>query len=228
MKGSTLLLAVILSFLAGTADAQFVAGGQYYMLSRNVERGAFTANSRSGDAFAVFAGFDVKNSTFYLEYYREDTELNEVAWTYQKRQVSLNWHWNEPAAEDKSYYNTSLGIFQTSYDRSEAFNANFVGFSAGAGYTRYLVRQWFFNIRGKIYPMMGDDDELFVTHDPDDDQTVFFGYEAQAAIGREFRRNSLWTIQLGFKRQEIDFKERFYSDSNHCVFLTASVLVPYD
>ena len=193
------LWALILAgpLLPAPARADVAVGGEYLLVTRDLDLGTAEAEIDDGQAVAAFLGFDIGNSMVYLKFSRETADVPASrGWTYERTEVAAEWNWNESWSKDR-YFNTALGVFVTDYHAAPGLEAEFVGVSAGAGFTRFLGRNVFFNARARLRLAAADEEELLAS--PETEETSFGGFDAQAGLGFQLGRQSAWSLQVGYK-----------------------------
>ncbi len=215
-----LWIAVTVIFVTCPAYADFSVGAEYSQVSRNIDIGALDIDSESSDGLGAFLGFNWKTSIFYLKYYSEETAFDGLSAPYEKEQAAFEWHWNRKGAKEGNFVNTSVGIFRTNYTLGPSVDTDFLGFSVGGGLTKFLKGPVFINGRAK-YHILGSmsDEDLFDVSGDGADETSFGGYEAQVALGLQLGRRAAWSIQVGYKYHDTEFKDRFVDDTSQQAFV---------
>lgn len=221
-----LFFATLFFLVCAPVYGDFSIGAEYSLVSRELDFGTLDLDSESADSLGVYLGFDWKSSIFYLKYYSEEAEFEEISDSYEKDQALLEWHWNKEGAKKRNSGNTSFGISHTSYKLGPAINTDFGGVSMGGGFTRFLKGPLFFNLRGKLHLYFSlDDEDLFTVSGDSADTTSFLGYEVQTALGFQFGRRAAWALQVGYRFHDSNFEGRFIDDTSQQAFVNMRFFV---
>ncbi|MCP3964207.1 MAG: hypothetical protein GY719_40775 [bacterium] len=217
---NNLPIAFLVFLVTLPAYADFSVGAEYSQVTRKLDIGAFDIDSESSDGLGAFLGFSWKTSIFYFKHYSEETAFEGLSVPYEKDQTSFEWHWNKKGAKEGNFVNTSAGLFHTNYALGPGIDTDFVGYSVGGGLTRFLKGPVFVNGRAKLH-LLGSlsDEDLFEVSGDSADETSFWGYEAQVALGFQFGRRTAWSLQVGYKYHDTAFKGRFVDDTNQQAFV---------
>ena len=219
-KYTCLALLFFLPSLAAYGD--FSIGAEYNLVSRTIDFGSLDADSETSDGLAAFIGFNRRDSSsiFYIKHSREETAFDELRYDYEKQQTTFEWHWNRKGAREGNFGNTSAGLYHTKYSLGPDADTDFLGISGGGGFTRFIKGPFFVNGRVKVHLLLSlDEEELFPASGDDEDANSFWGYEAQAAFGLQFGRKNAWSLQVGYRYHDTDFKDRFIDDTSGQAFV---------
>jgi hypothetical protein len=141
---------VLFSLLLGFLAIPWAAWGEGLILvaevgqaQRDFNLGDFHEKSDEYQVLTGMVGFEFENSLLYVSYRTEDTSFIEGLLPYERREATVEWHWNE-ATEKDSYLAVTLGLFNTSYSFGSEVDEDFFGLALGVGGTRDLIGQRLF------------------------------------------------------------------------------------
>jgi hypothetical protein len=220
---SALLLVCSALFLPPSSEGQFVLGVEAAQPTREYQLGRFT-DEQTTDVLALFAGFDLGESVLYIGIRREDGEFFNGFREYQRRETTLEWHWNEES-EHGNFISATVGVFLLDYRQLSFDLGDLLGLSVGMAGSRDLVPGLFF-LSGGIKlkaPYDADADEEINGREP----KFYFGAEARVAMGAYLGRDSPFQLQIGYRWQTIDFQELLQDDRSYGPFVALRAVLGY-
>lgn len=210
-----LLIVAGMLLMPQASHGQFVLGVEVGQPTREYTLGRFT-DEQTTDVLALFAGFDLGESVLYIGTRREDGEFFNGFREYERRETTLEWHWNEETDEG-NFISATVGLFLLDYRRLSFDLGDLPGLSVGVAGSRDLVPGLFFLSGGvKLKaPYDADADEEENGREP----KFYFGAEARVAMGAYLGRDSPVQLQIGYRWQTIDFQDLIQDDESYGPFV---------
>lgn len=214
-------MALVGGFTPALADV--LVGLEASRPQRDLSISGFELSEDEGDGLSFSFGTDLSNSFLLLKYSEESSVLEPFESSFDLREFSIGWHWNETTAKD-GYVGLGVKLQASSYDLDDGFiDQDFYGLGVGVTGTKYLVP-------GRLF--IGGQAWFLAYADPDDGDSSRDesssgrqGLEGQVFMGFRFGGSASLATIVGYRVRNLDLGDRYFEDEKQEAFVALRLYV---